>query len=369
MSGTEAWPPLGGNGKLLGIGSSMAFFALDPASSPMRGRVHIGLGPTVLGLVVAGTLAARENGWAMALGVLCAMLTLGLFVWHRASVTIAHGVVRVTIRRVGQPVLCLQEPLAHYVALRHRFETVHFHEGARSWHLLELVHRDGPDRNVPVFRSTDFADVAAWQARLAQALGLETHEIASNGTVAVKPHHILLPLAETSPPSPCLPPPPDLDIRMASRGTVITLPGPVRAERRGMRVAIAILALPALAALLALPPAGIPIALLLAACATLLVLLVRSSTHLGAERPAQIILLVLTAHGLALDFRHFIPGRRRTIIPWAKVHAVAIAAGQGDILTIRTAEACFITPAGLSRPALDWMAAAIIGAAQGRLPA
>ncbi|MGE5514750.1 MAG: hypothetical protein ACM31D_02910 [Bacteroidota bacterium] len=347
----------------------MAFFALDPSSTPMRGQVHVGYAKVTLGLAVAGTLLTLERGWGIPLGLLCAALTLWYFLCHRASVTIVDGLVHVKIGRLSGRALRLQEQLTHYVTLRHRFETVHYHESAQNWHLLELLHRDIPERTVPLFRSTDFADVAKWQASLALALGVETTEIASNGLQVVQPHDILRPLAETSPLSPCPSPPPDLDVRMTSRGTVITLPSPAHVDRRGVRVAIAILALPTLATLLALPPTGIPIALLLAACGALLFLLVQSSFHLGADRPAQTTRLVLTAHGLALDFRHFMPGRHRAVIPWSRVHVVVITPEQSDILTIRTSDRCFVTPPGLSRPALEWMAAAIVGAAHGQLPA
>lgn len=360
MTESAPWPPLSGPGKLLGITSRMNFFALSTDAVPMRGCARPGIGETALSLAIAACALAVGEGWSTAFGVIWGALALGHLLFSHGSVTIADEEVTVTIRRLGRRTVCLREPMAHYVALRYRFEIHSFSRGAEGWHVLELVHRELPERNIPVFRSWDFAITAPWLARLGQALGLPTYEIAGGGTCAVQPEDIVRPLTEKTAWSPCPAPPAELDVRSAPGGSVITLPATARIERRGALIAAAILSPVAAALLLQLPPSGFPISLLLIATGILLFLLIRAAYRQGAEPPRQLTRLVLTANGLALDYRHFIPGRHRALIPWHTVCAVAAADGA---LTIRTRDALYVTRAGLTQTSVDWLRSAVVDAA------
>lgn len=377
MKKADAWSTLSNNDCLLGVPTDSRFFAVDTNASPVRGRVHYGYSVLLPTLIFAplAILAWRthyDNG--VMLFAALAAIDPALLATCQSRIVITDDTVRVIVRRVWRKRV-LEEPRSNYVALRYRlmFRTV----GKTSWtgHVLWLEHDSRPERSLPVFWSTDFADVARWQTRLATALGVATTEIAGGGTHAIAPADIERPLAEKSPAAEVAvrtgTPPAELSVECRGDHTDIALPNPPR-RLKGAMIAAALLAPPAAIALMVIRLPDPALLLAVVALAVVWTVLADGVSRLGSTQPRQLRRLSLSSDGLSCHWRGWMLLPASAHPPWHRILAVEIGPGpwgDKDVLTIRTAAACYTTPPGLSRPALEWMAAAIIGAAQGRFPA
>jgi hypothetical protein len=372
MSGADPWTTLNKGECLLGIPTISRFFAVDTGASPMCGRAHYGYAVLLPSLILApmALLAwkVHEHNGAMLFAALAAIGPV-LSVFCRTRVVITDDKVRVVARVLWRKSV-FEEPRSNYVALRYKL--LRRNGGWISWtgHILLLEHASRPERSLPVFWSTDFADVARWQTRLATALGVATMEIAGGNTQVVAPIDIERPLAERPPPAKATSrpgaPAADLAVEHSGDRTDVTLPQPPRSFK-GAVIATALLALPLVAAFAMIRDLSPGFLLGAAALFVVVMILGNGVSRIGSTEPHQIRRLSLSPDSLGLHWRGWMARPVSAHHPWHRVLATEIGPGPWggkDVLTIRTANACYVTPPGLSRPALDWLKTAITAAAQ-----
>lgn len=367
MNRADPWSTLNKGDCLLGIPTISRFFAVDPDKSPMCGQAHYGYAVLLPSLFFAPMAILswglhRHNGAVL----FAALAAIGpaLIALCRTRVVITHDKVCVIARTLWRKRV-LEEPRGNYAALR--YDLVERMVGRTTWtgHILVLEHASRPERSIPVFWSTDFADVARWQTRLAAALGVATMEIAGGGIHAVAPADIERPLAEksTAAETKTCPgaPPADLSLERHGHRTDVILP-PSPRRFKGALIAAALLAPPAVAAFALMRDSGPAFLLGATAFVAAVMVLGNGLSRLGSTRPRQIRRLSLSPDGLSCHWRGWMSLPVSAHHSWHRVLAAEIGPGPWggqDVLTIRTAGACYLTPPGLSRPAMEWLKVAI----------
>lgn len=279
---------------------------LDVTATPMRARFHTGVNMLEIFAGIAVLVLCFHLTWWWLWLLLAALIGGSVFVrFHWSEMTIDDSSITVVRHRPFRLDQTQVENRTDYVSLSYR-STVSGR--ARSFngtlvdalleparHVLFLRHKEDYGRDAPLFWTTDWDEIAEWQAKLSAALGVPVEEMASAGQTMVAAEDLTKPLAIRVTPDEL----PDIDLETPPQGIsvirhndtiFIQLPDDTR-SRMGKRVATAILALPLLV------PFAIMAPLEVQAIFGIMVVVVLIRWKLGGEK------IPLAAHRITLD-RH-----------------------------------------------------------------